>query len=153
MPCKVHTDRWAKHRCSGCSETFCSDCVVEVSGGSGSLGCKRSHLPRNLVDLTARGANKAAVVGMTAMGLLGVIMGPGRDVDLTRESWAVGAILFTALASLVCAIWAVVAGWRAVGRTRRRPQLRGRTRALFGGLLGGQIVLIALAMVVGFLVT
>ena len=79
MNCKNHPDVRAAGRCSGCAETFCRNCLVDIKGQKYCASCKVMALQGQAgvvpeeATLPCREADEAlkyAIVGLICFGII-----------------------------------------------------------------------------------
>jgi hypothetical protein len=77
MNCKVHASTLATARCTGCSEAFCSNCVVTIQGQAYCGSCKAMAVAgRPAVEAAtepcpeAEEALKYAIIGIFCFGII-----------------------------------------------------------------------------------
>lgn len=82
MNCKTHTDVAAENRCTGCAESFCGNCLVEIKGQNYCGECKSLALEgaapvmpeeATLPCELAGESLKYAIIGLFCFG---IILGP-----------------------------------------------------------------------------
>ncbi len=81
MECRNHPGVAAETRCAGCQDTFCGNCLVEISGKPYCGSCKVMTVngplpPRNLETVPCEEAKNALILAIVSIFCLGVILGP-----------------------------------------------------------------------------
>jgi len=82
MNCKNHPDTRAAGRCSGCAETFCRNCLVDIKGQKYCASCKVMALQGQAgvvpeeATLPCREADEALKYGIVSLLCFGFILGP-----------------------------------------------------------------------------
>ena len=80
MPCLIHPEVEAVGRCSGCAESLCANCLVEVAGERYCGNCKISAIKsRPVVEhrmLLCAEAKTAMVCSLVGILFLSAILGP-----------------------------------------------------------------------------
>lgn len=133
MPCKNHPEIESIARCSGCQESFCSNCLVEIKGHHYCGSCKIMALDGmespvlekqgTVVCKEATEALKYAIIGIFCFG---IILGPiaisrgnaakkiiAADPTLTGTGKANAAIIIGS-ASLI--LWLLTIIGKAIGQ-------------------------------------
>ena len=82
MECSNHPGVEAVNRCSGCSEPFCNDCIVEIKGEKYCSNCKVMALEGHQVQLPmeslipCKEASDALKLAIFSLFCFGFIIGP-----------------------------------------------------------------------------
>ena len=80
MNCKNHPEVEAIHRCTGCAEAFCNNCLVEIKGENYCSECKQMAFSDSgggaegtIPNEDAKKALQYAIIGIFCFGM---VMGP-----------------------------------------------------------------------------
>jgi hypothetical protein len=81
MQCKNHPEAEAIDRCTGCAETFCGDCLVEVKGQKYCADCKQMSVagPPPISEegsIPCKEAGEALTYAIIGIFCFGIILGP-----------------------------------------------------------------------------
>lgn len=81
MNCKNHPSVLAVDRCTGCAESFCGDCLVEIQGQKYCGSCKVMALKGQPVvaeegTIPCKEANEALVYAIVGIFCFGIILEP-----------------------------------------------------------------------------
>ena len=82
MPCKNHPETESIARCFGCQESFCENCLVEISGQRYCGSCKVIALEDVTPVLEPQGttpcheANDALIYAIISIFCFGIFLGP-----------------------------------------------------------------------------
>lgn len=81
MQCKNHPEVAAVDRCSGCAESFCSDCLVEIQGQKYCGACKTMALRgtppiAEEAAIPCKEANEALTYAIVGLFCFGIILEP-----------------------------------------------------------------------------
>jgi hypothetical protein len=129
MSCKNHPDVAAVDRCTGCAETFCGNCLVEVRGQKYCALCKVMVFQGQPIALEGatrpcKEAGEALTLSIFSLFCFGIILGPlaiskglkarkliNEDLRLTGFGKANAAI---AIGTIALVVWLVSIAGKAM---------------------------------------
>jgi hypothetical protein len=117
MPCINHPDAATANRCAGCAESFCSNCLVTISGQPYCAKCKKmavTKVPAIEGGRSCTEAGEALKYAIIGIFCFGIIFGPmsifkaldaksiiAKDPSLSGSGKATAALIIGCIVSLM----------------------------------------------------